>query len=76
VRVLVGGDFVQQGVDYEMDYDRGLLTFVSPPDEGAEVRAGFEFDVPVRFDTDAIMTSVSSFQAGEVPNVPVVEVRL
>jgi len=76
VRVLVGGDFVQQGVDYEMDYDNGLLTFSRPPDEGAEVRAGFEFDVPVRFDTDAIMTSVSSFQAGEVPIVPVVEVRL
>jgi uncharacterized protein (TIGR02217 family) len=76
VRAQVGGDFVQQGVDYEVDYDSGLLTFARPPDEGAEVRAGFEFDVPVRFDTDAIMTSVSSFQAGEVPNVPVVEVRL
>lgn len=38
--------------------------------------AGFEFDVPVRFDTDAIQTSVASFQAGDVPNVPVVEVRL
>ena len=43
---------------------------------GAEVRAGFEFDVPVRFDTDRIQTSVASFQAGEVPSVPVLEVRL
>jgi len=76
VRVQLGGDLAQQGVDFDVDYDTGLVTFVSPPDEGAEVRAGFEFDVPVRFDTDAIMTSVSSFQAGEVPNVPVVEVRL
>lgn len=76
VRAQVGGDFVQQGADYEVDYGSGLLTFARPPDEGAEVRAGFEFDVPARFDTDAIMTSVSSFQAGEVPNVPVVEVRL
>ncbi|MEM6307067.1 MAG: DUF2460 domain-containing protein, partial [Pseudomonadota bacterium] len=41
-----------------------------------EITAGFEFDVPVRFDTDQIVTSVSHFQAGEVPNVPVVEVRL
>ncbi|EBA11364.1 DUF2460 domain-containing protein [Roseobacter sp. CCS2] len=76
VRAQVGGDYAQQGVDYEVDYDSGLLTFASAPDTGAEVRAGFEFDVPVRFDTDVIMTSVSSFQAGEVPNVPVVEVRL
>ncbi|MCK0094222.1 DUF2460 domain-containing protein [Yoonia sp. F2084L] len=76
VRVEVGGDAFQQGVDYAVDYDSGLLTFTNPPDAGAEVRAGFEFDVPVRFDTDVIMTSVSSFQAGEVPNVPVVEIRL
>ncbi|MEL6685495.1 MAG: DUF2460 domain-containing protein [Pseudomonadota bacterium] len=76
VRAQVGGDYAQQGVDFEIDYNTGLLTFASTPDAGAEVRAGFEFDVPVRFDTDAIMTSVSSFQAGEVPNVPVVEVRL
>lgn len=76
VRVELGGDLVRQGVDYDVDYDSGVLTFSHPPDAGAEVRAGFEFDVPVRFDTDAIMISVSSFQAGEVPNVPVVEVRL
>ena len=76
VRVEVGGDLVQPGVDYEVDENSGLLTFASAPDTGAELRAGFEFDGPVRFDTDTIMTSVSSFQAGEVPNVPVVEVRL
>ena len=41
----------------------------------AAVSAGFEFDVPVRFDTDRIAVSVASFEAGEVPQVPVVEVR-
>ena len=41
-----------------------------------EISAGFEFDVPVRFDADRIRTSVASFQAGEVPDVPVVEVRV
>lgn len=76
VRVEVGGDLMQPGVNYDVDYNTGVLTFFTTPDEGAEVRAGFEFDVPVRFDTSAIMTSVSSFQAGEVPNVPIVEVRL
>lgn len=38
--------------------------------------AGFEFDVPVRFDIDRIQTSVASFQAGEVPDVPIVEIRV
>ena len=76
VRVQVGGVSAQQGVDFEVDYATGLLTFSDPPDVGAQVRAGFEFDVPVRFDTDKIMTSVSNFQAGEVPDVPIVEIRL
>lgn len=52
------------------------MTFAEPPKLGMEVTAGFEFDVPVRFDTDRIQTSVASFRAGDVPNVPVVEVRV
>jgi uncharacterized protein (TIGR02217 family) len=32
--------------------------------------------VPVRFDTDRIQTSVATFQAGSVPDVPIVEVRV
>ena len=43
---------------------------------GARVTAGFEFDVPVRFDTDRIAVSVASFQAGDLPQVPIVEVRI
>ena len=54
----------------------GEITFASPPPMGAVIHAGFEFDVPVRFDTDRILVSIASFQAGEVPDVPVVEVRI
>ena len=76
VRVAVGGVQVVDGVDYTLDASTGVVRFLAPPADGAEVRAGFEFDVPVRFDTDSIMTSVSRFEAGEVPDVPVVEVRV
>lgn len=76
VRVAVGGDPLQEDVDYQVDHESGVVTFDHPPDLGAEIRAGFEFDVPVRFDTDAIMASISSFQAGEAPNIPIVEVRV
>ena len=61
---------------FNITYTTGEITFVDAPPKGAEVTAGFEFDVPVRFDTDMIQTSVASFQAGEVPNVPVVEIRI
>ena len=72
----IAGDQKVDGLEFSVDYETGLVSFVSPPDIGAQVAAGFEFDVPVRFDTDRIITSVSSFQAGEVPDVPVIEVRL
>ena len=64
------------GIDFEVDPSTGIITFARAPDVGAEVQAGFEFDVPVRFDTDLIQVSVANFKAGQVPNVPVVEVRL
>jgi uncharacterized protein (TIGR02217 family) len=69
-------DAMREGVDYEVDLACGVVSFVAPPPEQVEITAGFEFDVPVRFDTDKIQTSVASFQAGDVPNVPVVEVRV
>ena len=76
VRIGVEEDELQDGIDYTVDITTGLVTFSHPPDLDAHIRAGFEFDVPVRFDADRIQTSVASFQAGEVPNVPVVEVRV
>lgn len=76
VRVAIADDLKVEGVEYSLNLDTGEVTFVLPPDIGARVSAGFEFDVPVRFDTDAIQTSVSSFQAGDVPTVPIVEIRL
>ncbi len=76
VRVGVEQDELQEGIDYEIDTATGIVCFVNAPDSGLVVSAGFEFDVPVRFDTDRILVSVASFQAGQVPNVPVIEVRV
>ena len=76
VRIGLGGDEQQEGVHYQVDNTTGIVTFNHPPNEGDRVTAGYEFDVPVRFDTNRIMVSVASFQAGEVPDVPVVEIRI
>lgn len=75
VRVALDGVEQPDGV-FEVDATRGIVTFDLPPGLGVVVTAGFEFDVPVRFDTDQIVTSVASFQAGDVPDVPVLEVRV
>ena len=76
LRVAIQGDPQIETIDYTVDTATGEVTFVDAPGPGAIVTAGFEFDVPVRFDTDRIQTSVASFQAGEVPSVPVLEVRI
>jgi uncharacterized protein (TIGR02217 family) len=76
VRIGVGGDPRLIADDYTVNHNTGVVTFAFPPDEGLLVTAGYEFDVPVRFDTDGVRVSVSSFNAGEVPSIPVVEVRV
>ncbi len=76
VIVALSGDVKSEGSNYSLDIDAGLVTFASAPPIGAEVTAGFEFDVPVRFDTDRVETSVANFSAGEMPSVPVIEVRV
>ncbi|TGD63953.1 TIGR02217 family protein [Tabrizicola sp. WMC-M-20] len=76
VMVAVARDPKVEGLEFTVDTLRGEVSFAVPPDLGVTVYAGFEFDVPVRFDTDMIMTSIASFQAGEIPDVPVLEVRI
>lgn len=53
----------------------GFISFAEPPASGAEVRAGFLFDVPVRFAEDRLEVSGAAFAAGEAPSVPVIELR-
>jgi len=76
VRVAVGGSEKAVQADWTLDAATGVVTFAVAPVAGAGVSAGFEFDVPVRFDTDRIQTSIEAFQAGDVPAVPVVELRV
>jgi uncharacterized protein (TIGR02217 family) len=74
VRVAVAGVEQAIGPAFTCDPTTGLVTFAAPPPPGAAVTAGFEFDVPVRFDTDELDIDLSAFEAGEVPRVPLVEV--
>lgn len=76
VLVAVDGAVQAEGADFTLDTTSGIVTLSTAPGSGLEVTAGFEFDVAVRFDTDQIQASVATFQAGDVPSVPVVELRV
>ena len=54
----------------------GELLFDTPPPGGAAVRAGYMFDVPVRFAEDRLEVSRATYLAGEMASVPLVEVRV
>lgn len=60
---------------FEVDPATGLVTLEEAPAEGELVTAGFRFDVPVRFDTDQLVINLAAFEAGEIPSIPIVEIR-
>ena len=76
VMVSVNGTAVPN-TDYTVSSSTGIVVFLSGklPQSGASVRAGFEFDVPVRFDIDRIDMDLSAFNAGRIPSIPLIEIK-
>ena len=60
---------------WSVDHATGLVSFGSAPAEGVAVSATFEFDVPVRFDTDTMDVSIETFEMGQWSQIPLVELR-
>lgn len=76
LQVIVDGMLKIEGTDYTLDETSGLLTFLpgNVPPDNEDVHVGFEFDVPVRFDTDEITVNMTSFLAGDIASIPLVEI--
>lgn len=78
VSVAVDGVVQTLGGDYSIDVNVGEILFAPPsiPAPGTLVTAGFLFNVPVRFDSDYLEINLSSFDAGSIPDIPIIEVKL
>ncbi len=78
VLIAVNGSLQTEGGgnDYTIDYTTGIVTFNSAPMNSHAVTAGFEFDVPVRFDTDSFDIDIQGFKHGAAPDIPIVEIRI
>jgi uncharacterized protein (TIGR02217 family) len=76
VRVAVNGSEIVN-TWFSCDVNTGIVTFTGGhiPVAGAAITAGFQFDVPVRFDTDYLEVDLSAFAAGAIPKIPLVEIR-
>jgi uncharacterized protein (TIGR02217 family) len=73
--VRVAFDGVEQASGWSVDTATGIITFGTAPGDGVAVTAGFEFDVPVRFDADSLSIHLENVRAGDVPAIAIVEIR-
>lgn len=73
IRVAVNGGELPASA-FSVNTATGMVTLASPPAPGAQVTAGFAFDVPVRFDTDALDIDLAAFAAGVIPSIPLIEI--
>jgi uncharacterized protein (TIGR02217 family) len=61
---------------FEVDLAAGIVTFDAAPAEDTVLTAGFEFDVPVRFDTDKLEMVLAGHDAVRVVRASVVEISI
>jgi uncharacterized protein (TIGR02217 family) len=73
ISIFAGGVLQASGVS--VNTATGVVTFDTAPADEVEITASFEFDVPVRFDTDKLDINLESYGVGSWQNIPVIELR-
>lgn len=68
-------DDVEQESGVSFSSVTGMVTFDSAPAVDEVITADFEFDVPVRFDTDRLSASLDDYAISSWRDIPLVEVR-
>ncbi len=68
-------DGVEQLSGWSGDTATGVVTFDTAPTSGVAITAGFEFDVPVRFDSDALDVTFDLERLGSISSIPLLELR-
>lgn len=74
VKIYFGA--VEQLSGWSVNVNSGVVTFTTAPTSGAQIKADFEFDVPVRFDTDRLSARLDDYGVNSWSDIPLVEVRV
>jgi len=61
---------------YSLDTSNGVITFIAAPANNVVITADFEFDVPVRFDTDRLSAILDSYGVTSWNDIPLVEIKI
>lgn len=75
--VVIAIGAVSQTTGWTVNSTSGIVTFTSAPSIGAVITAGFQFDVPVRFDKaidQELSCSIDDWNSGAVASVPLIEI--
>lgn len=59
-----------------IDINLGQIKFDNPPNDGVKIFVDAEFDVPVRFDIDRLVTSIESYGVYSHQEIPLIELKL
>jgi len=73
--VTIALNGTSQASGWSVSTTTGLITFTTAPAAGVAITAGFEFDVPVRFDTDALDVTLDLERLGSITSILLVEIR-
>jgi uncharacterized protein (TIGR02217 family) len=76
MQVFDNGVLKTEGIDYTVDYTggTGIITFGTAPLNTHVITANFQFDTPVRFDSDVFSITMDQIEAGSVNSITIVEI--
>ncbi|HAX90658.1 MAG TPA: TIGR02217 family protein [Rhodospirillaceae bacterium] len=67
---------VLQPSGWSINTATGVLTFTVAPAHGVAVTVDFDFDVPVRFDTDSMAVTIEQIDLHQWSDIPIIEIRV
>ena len=78
ISIAVDTVIQSENIHFTVNSTTGVVTFLPDyiPAAGCLITAGFEFDTPVRFDTDFLEINLTGVRAGQIPDIPIIEVRV
>ena len=73
--VVIAVNSIETVTGWTLDAGTGVVTFGVAPADGAVVTAGFQYDVPVRFDSDDLDVTLRLENLGSITSITLIEIR-
>jgi uncharacterized protein (TIGR02217 family) len=75
VKIYISGEKLDPN-EFSIDYTTGTIKLKQEiTGQTPEVTADFEFDIPVRFDTDYLPVTIENYNFFSLPEIPIIEMK-